>query len=270
MTMARERVNCESLGTVQRVVEVIRYLADHSETTLKEVSVATGLAPSTCHRLLDLLARDGLVARDCARRGYRVGPELLRISAQIQSKQNICSIALPFLRRVVAGCDESCLLGLYLPNDSKLYFAEKAESTRLLRYQVPMNTPLSVLWGASGLAILAYLDEREVERIYAQEKRAPASGEELPARATLDREITLLRRRGYGVTYGQKICGAVGVAAPVFRADGQVIGSLTVTIPQARMRRPDEGRIGELVRSAASELSSTLGAPSRVPARATA
>jgi DNA-binding IclR family transcriptional regulator len=270
MTTARERVNCESLGTVQRVVEVIRYLADHSETTLKEVSVATGLAPSTCHRLLDLLARDGLVARDCARRGYRIGPELLRISAQIQSKQNVSSIALPFLRRVVAACDESCLLGIYLPTDGKVYFAEKAESTRLLRYEVPMNTPLSVLWGASGLAVLAYLNEHEIERIYAVENGAPASGDKLPTRSTLDRELTLLRRRGYGVSYGQKICGGVGVAAPVFRADGQVMGSLTVTIPQARMRRQDEGRFGALVRSAASELSSTLGAPSRVAARASA
>jgi DNA-binding IclR family transcriptional regulator len=254
-----KRPSGESLGTVQRVVEVIRFFAEHGEATLKELSTALLLAPSTCHRLLDLLGRDGFIEQDMARKRYRIGRELFRIAALVQSKHDIRTIALPFLRHVVDACDETCVLSLYLPSEGKIFFAEKVDSSRLLRYQLQMNTPISVLWGASGRAILAFLDKDDVDRIYAMEGRAPASGEPLPARRTLEKELAAIRERGYDMTYGQKVAGAVGISAPVFGIDGKVIGSLCVTVPEARIAAKDRPRLGELVRTTADKLSAALG-----------
>jgi DNA-binding IclR family transcriptional regulator len=213
-------------------MEIIRFFAEHDEATLKELSTALSLAPSTCHRLLKLLGRNGFIESDPTRRRYRVGRELFRIAGFLQSKFNVREFSLPFLRQVVASCNETCILSIYVPSESKMFFAEKADSSRLLRYQLQMNMPMSMFWGASGRAILAFLDKEEVDRIYAMEGPAPATGEPLPARRVMEKQIMAIRRRGYDISYGQKVAGAVGISAPVFGVEGKVIGSLGITVPE--------------------------------------
>jgi DNA-binding IclR family transcriptional regulator len=251
----------EALGTVQRVVEVLRFFAERREATLKELSVALSLAPSTCHRLLDLLGREGLIEQDRVHRHYHVGMEMFRISALVQSRDGIRTIAQPLLRQLVDACDETCVLSLYLPAEGKIFFAERVDSSRALRYLVAMNTPVSVLWGASGRSILAFLDSKTIDRIYAAEGRAPGSGEALPARRSLEKNLAAIRARGYDVTHGQKIAGAVGIGAPVFGVDAKVVGSLCITVPENRIKAPDHSRLGALVRSTAERLSQAVGSP---------
>lgn len=251
----------QALGTVQRVVEILRYFADRGESTLKDLSGSVALAPSTCHRLLDILSLDGIIEHTAARQNYRIGCEFFRIAALVQAKHNIRAIAEPFLSAAVEASNESCVLSLYLPFQGKMIYAEKADSSRLLRYQLPMNVPVSVLWGASGRAMLAWFNKEEIDRIYATEGEAPASGEPLPTRKTLDQLLGLIRNRGYVVSYGQKIEGAVGFGAPVFGVDGTVVGSLCITVPRANVMRRDEARLGRLVQEQAGRLSAALGAP---------
>jgi IclR family acetate operon transcriptional repressor len=251
----------ETLGTVQRVVEVIRFFAERRQATLKELSVALSLAPSTCHRLLDLLGREGLIEQDRVHRHYHVGMEMFRISALVQSRDDIRTIALPLLRQLVDVCDETCVLSLYLPAEGKIFFAERVDSSRALRYLVELNTPVSVLWGASGRAILAFLDSETVDRVYDAEGRAPGSGAALPARRSLDKDLAAIRERGYDITHGQKIAGAVGIGAPVFGVDAKVVGSLCITVPESRIKPADYARLGALVHSTAGRLSQAVGSP---------
>lgn len=253
--------SAEALGTVERVVEVLRFFAENGDSTLKDLSTAIKLAPSTCHRLVDLLGRQGLIEQDTAGRRYRIGRELFRLSALVQSRHDVRSISLPFLRKLVDACDETCVLSLYLPVEGRIFFAEKIDSSMMLRYQLPMNTPMSALWGATGRSIVAYLPKDEVDRIYESEGRAPASGEPLPSRRTLDQQFASIRERGFDISYGQKIEGAVGIGAPVFGIDGAVIGSVGLTVPATRITAKDHARLGKLVRGTAQNLSVALGSP---------
>src|SRR5262249_2152775 len=152
-----------------------------------------------------------------------------------QSKYDVRSVARGFLQRVVEACDETCVLCLYLPTEQQMIFAEKIDSSQLLRYQLPMNTLLPLLWGASGLAILAFLPKEDIDVLYSRTGRAPASGEMRPSRKVLNAELSLIRERGYAVSHGQKIAGAVGINSPVFDAGGSVIGSFGVTVPEQRI-----------------------------------
>jgi len=133
------------------------------------------------------------------------------------------TLALPVLHEVVELCDVTCFLDVYLPISRKMVFAEKVDSSQLLRYQLPMNTPMSVLCGASGLAILAYLPQDQITQILAEERPAPNSGEPVPSRATLDRRIAKIRAFGFAINHGQKPANTVGISAPIFGASGTVV-----------------------------------------------
>lgn len=250
----------ENLGTVQRVVEVLRHLAENGETTVKDVSAALGLVPSTSHRMLDILTSEGLVERDGARRGYRIGPEFYRLAALVHLRHDVRVLARPYLQRAVDACDETCVLCVYLPTEDSMIFADKVDSNQLLRYQLPLNSPMPVLWGASGRAIAAFLPKADIDRIYSRTAEAPASKQPLPPREALEAELAVIRDRGFAVSHGQKIAGAVGINAPVFDATGRVIGSFGLTIPEQRFTPGDEGRLAALVLQQADALSAALGA----------
>jgi DNA-binding IclR family transcriptional regulator len=134
----------------------------------------------------------------------------------------------------------------------------------MLRYNPMMHVPLSVLWGASGRAILAYLPKDEVDRIFAGEGKSPGSGEPRPTRQKLERELAQVREAGFAVSRGQKIAGAVGVSAPIFGSSGSVVGSLSVTVPDTRMTTKYRSMIGKLVAAQGRQLSKALGATSRM------
>ena len=122
------------LGPVVRSLNVVRLLAESGgRTTIQAASAVLDLAPSTVHRLLDILVRDGMVERDKAERSYRIGPELFGIAARIVERNDMRTLALPVLHEVVELCDETCFLGVYLPIPRKMIFAEKADSSQRKR-----------------------------------------------------------------------------------------------------------------------------------------
>ena len=147
-------------GTVARTVRILRFIGERKITTIREASAALMLAPSTVHRLFDLLAREGMIEQDKSERSYRAGAEFFRIAAQVVGRYDLRTIALPIMREVVAACEETCVLGLYLPTLHKMTFAERVDSILLLRYQLPMNIHLSLLSGASGRSILRFPSTR--------------------------------------------------------------------------------------------------------------
>jgi IclR family transcriptional regulator, acetate operon repressor len=253
-------------GTVARTVRILRFLGEKKMTTIREASAALMLAPSTVHRLFDLLAREGMIEQDKSERSYRAGAEFFRIAAQIVGRYDLRTIALPIMREVVAACEETCVLGLYLPTLHKITFAERVDSILLLRYQLPMNIHLSLLSGASGRSILAFLPPDQIELIL-QEERA-GSKKATASQADLVRELKTIRKRGFAVSHGEMISGAMAFAAPVIGAEGWAIASIGVTAPNERMQRVGMRRVSALLLEKARELSLRLGAPAPAPAQA--
>lgn len=250
----------DTLGTVSRTIEVLRYIAEHSDIAIRDVSLALGLAPSTCHRLLDLLQREGMVEHDKARRRYRTGAEFFRLAAQVNMRFDVRTIALPYLHKVVDTCNETCILTLYDENLRKLFLMEKVDSTHALRYQLPMNTPITLMWGSSGRSVLAYLPNEVIDEIYEQEGNSPGSGLQKPSREELDAVLAEIRQRGVATSAGQRIAEAVGVFSPVFRADNRVMGSFGITVPNTRIGAADIDSLCDLIRKQSIELSRAIGA----------
>jgi DNA-binding IclR family transcriptional regulator len=71
-----------------------------------------------------------------------------------------------------------------------------------------------------------------------------------------------IRRDGHLVRTGDRVAGLTGISAPVWRAGGTagaapvLVGSLTLTVPEPRMRPELVGAL----REAAARLSAALGA----------
>ncbi len=239
-------------GTVARAIAVLRAVAESGDgTQIKRISADLGLPASTVHRLLDLLMREGMVERDEEVPTYRTGLEFLRLSSVVTSHHPLQAIAAPLLEQAVASVNETAYLCLYLPRERRLTFAAHVESTHPLGYRVRSHEPQTLLTGASGRSILAFLPADELAAVLAREG--------LAGRLDLAQDLAAIRARGYALSFGQRITGAVGIFAPVFGAGGRVTGSLGFTIPEQRFEPAREASFAREACRLAAELSVGLG-----------
>lgn len=249
----------EQSGTVTRVAMILAAIADaDGEIGVNQVAEKIGLVPSTVHRLLRLLKQAGLVEWNPSNHLYGPGREFHRIAARVIASADLPHLARPFLDGLVADFDETALLGLYLESHDAMTFALRVDGNHALQYRIDMNQPLSLLWGASGKAILAHLDDDVVRRIVANEKPAPAGGQPVPTYDELQGTLVSIRQTGFVISTGEKLSGAVGIAAPVLGSRG-VVGCLCITSPIDRLAE-DAVRAAALdVAGKASALSEVLG-----------
>ncbi|MFQ6684879.1 helix-turn-helix domain-containing protein, partial [Bordetella pertussis] len=186
-------------GTVERIVRLIAFLASQDDDVgVKDIADELQLPHSTAHRLLQQLVALNLMQRVQGARRYAFGPEMYRLGAMISNKVNVVQLASAPLHRIVAYTNESCALALYRDQDATLVFAKQVESANQLRYQLDLYRPVSVLWGASGHAVLAHLPPERVRTLLKKEPLSPTGLAALPARE-LNRDLKQIREQGYSV-----------------------------------------------------------------------
>ncbi|MEM8787205.1 MAG: IclR family transcriptional regulator [Pseudomonadota bacterium] len=246
-------------GTAQRVTTLLTHLADAGgPVTIRQMSDGLGLAPSTTHRLLNLLVEEGFVSHDDRSATYAAGPEFLRVAHRIVAATSPADAAHGVIADLAARYDETVLFGLLLRPAGRIAFVARADGQKKLLYRIEMNTPLSLVWGASGKAALAHMPQQEITGILAREGASPASGAAVPDAAALDAELARIRADGYGISHGEKLPEALGIAAPVF-GPGGVIGSICMTMPNDRAPALPPERLGAEVAQAAADFSARLG-----------
>ena len=246
-------------GTLHRAVQVLAELVDSERDTLgvRELAAALDLPPSSTHRVLNLLASEGLVTRDGAG-SYSLGLPFLRMAWKASARFSVRDVAEPVLRDLVAEVEETALLSVYDRTRRMRMFVVMVEAKHPLRYFITLNEWLPVHVGATGLAISSFLSDQE--RAALLKGPLPASTpRSLTRPADLENEFKSVRQRGYALSHGQRLPGAVSVAAPVWAADGQVLGSVSLTIPEQRFDPASERFLADRVRQAAANVSVGMG-----------
>lgn len=250
-------------STVARVLGMLVFVAQNKgEFGVKDVAQAMSLPHSTVHRLLALLIDGGFVVHSESRR-YRMGPQYLRVARMAMEGNDIAAAALSPMQAIVDACDETVLLGIYHQHSKSLSFVARADPPKPLRYRIRMHGVETLAWGASGRSILAHLPDAAVQEVLSRNERSPGSGKRL-VHAEVRAELAAILERGYAISQGQRIEGAIAISAPIFGPGSAVMGSLTLTIPALRFRAKDELRFSAALMREALALSLSLGYQPRV------
>lgn len=163
---------------------------------------------------------------------FEPGPLALMLLASVQDNYPIARVASPVLRALAAATGERVVLNAYVPSLRAAVCVAMQPGTQPLQYHVDVGEVKSLHAGASGKAVLAQLSDAEVDACLAipLRKVTPLTTVDIP---TLRREVEEIRRAGFAVSKGQRIEGAVGLAAVVVMPGGAP-GSLVITVPEHR------------------------------------
>ncbi len=135
---------------MMKLLDVLSYY--HDPVSLKQLSLETGLHPSTAHRILAAMAATGFVER--AEPGtYRLGIRLLELGNVVKSRINIRESAMPPMQALHQRIGESVNLGVR--QGDEIVYVERTSSGRSsvrVVHLVGARAPLACHGGRQALS----------------------------------------------------------------------------------------------------------------------
>jgi DNA-binding IclR family transcriptional regulator len=247
-------------GTIVRCIRLIEQLAEaDGAITVSKLATQLNLAPSTTHRILNQLRHEGFVSHNASDAAYRPGPGLIRIAALIMASTPFQRAYVHSLEALNEKSDETSFLAIYLPAARKMRLAHVVATRQPIQYVMQVGVAYSLLFGASGRAISAFLPEDVVRRIYEDEANDSESTTRPPPLAELVDEFAKIRAAGYAISSGQRVPGAHAIVAPIFTQDHAIMGAIGLSMPVSRADAVKDATLLPLVRAEAQQLSLILG-----------
>lgn len=244
-------------GTVRRVLLLLSCLADNPGEPINALVRRLNLPRSTVYRLLAMLEANGFVVQD--QEGlFFAGPELLRVAGRVSAEVPYSRLAMPLLRHLSDTFRETSILAIVSRDQLQMFYACTASPPDPMRYNIVLNRPEPLIWGATARALLAFLTPKEIDAAARRRDRSPVGNRPL-VRSELMSALGEIRKQGFAVSHSHRTPDAVGVAVPFFDAFGEVVGDFGFLIPESRY---SEARLGQYVgalREAADAMTKQLG-----------
>jgi DNA-binding IclR family transcriptional regulator len=218
---------------VVRAVAIIEYLADspRRHTGVREIARHLGTGPAAAQRLVSTLAECGVLVKD-ENEGYRFTDDFLRLTRRISGRYGLVDLAEPVLREVAAVTNETALFAEYDRARRQIIFTAMCESLHPVRYVAELHKWMPIHRAASGIAVMAHVGPEELVDAWANaEDELQAGTSPWRDRAELETTLEHVRMRGYAVTTGQRVSGAVGIFAPIRADNGVPLGGIGLNIP---------------------------------------
>lgn len=256
-----------------RDIELLEVLARPEAAAglgVSRIAELAGRDKAQVSRALTTLAEAGLVARDEDTKAYRPGWRLFALATYAAESQ-LAHISAPYLRKVVAGLNETTHLCVLRGNHVLTLHSELA--THAFRGIGWEGTSVDPYNTSAGRALMSEWDPEAITRwweLFPPERAIPPQATAIPVDAQRNPEpVTLpvllqrisdVREYGYAMVDEEFEPGLVGVSAPVYGFRGDIVAAFNVSAPKQRLGGHLRAA-GEFTRSIADQLSLTLGAP---------
>ncbi|MFI1030455.1 IclR family transcriptional regulator [Streptomyces sp. NPDC020951] len=239
------------LARVVRIFEA--FTPEEPALTVSEISRRTGLHVATTSRLVAELVSYGFLTREADRR-VRIGMRMWELATRASPTLSLRDAAMPFMEGVHDVVGHHVQLGV-LDGDEVLFLERLTAPGAVINYtRIAGRLPLHA--SSSGLVLLAHGHADLRRRVLDAPLRCYTPS--TPATATRLRAVLAeVRRQGYAYCPGYVHPDALGIAAPVRDARGEVVAALAVIVPD----EAGATSVVPVVRTAARGISRALGAP---------
>ena len=247
------------IASVDNALRLLVLFRDRPRVRLSEASEYLGVAHSTAHRLMAMLAFHGFVRQEADSRAYVAGPVLTEIGLAAVRELDIRLHARPALEQLAAALGETAHLAV-LEGDSVRYL-DAVESRRALRVAARTGTTLAANCTASGKALLAELSDAEAAALFPGDTALTAlTGRSITTRSGLLAELGQVRERGCAVNVEESEDGVASVAVAVHGPRLAPAAALAVSGPVSRMTSDVIGQVEAELRDRAGWLEAQLAA----------
>ncbi|PAT41026.1 IclR family transcriptional regulator [Vandammella animalimorsus] len=245
-----------SIQVFERMYAILDFLASHAQAiSLKEISEATGLHPSTAHRILNDLVIGRLVERPEAG-SYRLGLRLLELGNLVKARLSVRDVALPLMRELHRSTQQAINLSIH--QGDEIVYIERAFSERSGMQVVRAiggHAPLHLT--STGKLFLAAQEPHWVRAYAARTGLAGNTRNSITKLDVLERELHRVRQSGLAQDREELELGVNCIAAGIYDDQGKLVAGLSISAPTGRL---EESWVPRL-QATASKISAALGQP---------
>jgi DNA-binding IclR family transcriptional regulator len=243
-----------AIQVIERMFALLDVLAQHPDpVSLKELGAATGLHPSTAHRILNDLVTGRLVERPDPG-SYRLGMRLLELGNMVKARLDVRDNAIGPMRELHRLIHQP--VNLSVRQGDEIVYIERAYSER---------SGMQVIRAVGGRAPLhltsvgkLFLSVDEPSRVRAYAARTGLAGHtknSITDVTKLERELSKIRAYGVSRDDEELELGVRCMAAPIRDDSGQLVAGLSISAPADRL---DEAWLIKLT-DVALKISQSLG-----------
>jgi DNA-binding IclR family transcriptional regulator len=218
---------------------------------LKELALASGLAPAKAHPYLVSLGKVGLIEQDASSGHYGLGPlalELGLIGLQQVDPLRLCTARLPELAHKLG---LTMALSIWSPRGPTVVRVEEAPTA--VHATVRHGTVMNMRDTASGLLFAAHRQDPQLQALLDTQDAGPW-GPSQWAQA-----LSEVKAMGLAGSHHAAESGIEALAAPVFNGQGELCVALTALGARGAFDASLSGHTAQCLKQAAAELSAQLG-----------
>lgn len=203
----------ELIKSLMKGVSILEYLnMRKSPATLSEVAYNTNISRAAARRvLLTLVSMDYVQTQG---RNFSLTPKVLKLSSAFSTRESLASVATPYLKEIAKTTGEACSMSV-LQGENIVYVAREA-SDRIMSVNIRLGADFPALYTSMGRAIIANLDDDEVNSRVNSAVLRPLTPKTITSNAELLKRLGEIKAKGYSLVNEELELGLLSMAVPVF------------------------------------------------------
>jgi IclR family pca regulon transcriptional regulator len=222
------------MTTLAKGLSVMRaFSAERSAMTLSEAASVTDLTRATARRILRTLTALGYVAQDG--RHFSLTPRVLELGFGYLSSQSWVERALPLMKELSAGVQESCSAAILQGTD--IIYVARVPTSRIMSVAVTVGSRLPAFHTSLGRAQLGFVEDGELWRRIMALRIEPYTTQTITEPQALFERIKADREQGFSIVDEELERGLRSIAVPVIDRGGVAVAGLNLSTNSTRITR---------------------------------
>jgi len=254
----RENGASGSSKSLQKALRILLYMGQYGpELGVTQVASALELNKTTVHRLLNAMENFELIEKNPDNERYRLGLKLHDLGAKAIESRTLRSEAHGFLVEMGRRSNEA--VSLAVPDRGGVVCLDRVDSPHtVISVRTVVGARFPAHCTAVGKAVLAHLSQVEVDSILAANGLTRFTPHTITRVSELNKNLRLIRERGYALDKQELERGLSGVAAPILARDGRILAAVGIAGPTLRFRGKELARQIALAKETASGISARV------------
>lgn len=231
-----------SLDNALRILNL--YSAEQEDFGVHEAAEQIGVVPSTAHRLLNTLRKEGFLVKDANQ--YRLGVSILALGAVLQSSTPLIHSSHEILKELSIHTNETALLGIR--QNGHVLYINGSNSPNPIGYNAYEGQKFPLHKTSAGKILLAQESPEAIQQYY-------RSIDEQGSYDNIESTLAEIRIKKYAVTKNEPYPGVTSVSSALNTRSGKTIAAIEVIGPSQRFSEKKMPQFIKLIDEATEQLS---------------
>ena len=245
-----------TIPVLGKTFAVIKCISENDDgMTLRDIVKNLEAPKSTVFKILHTLEKELILEKKNDK--YFLGSMLIHYGLHTLSQRDLKAVAKPFLSSLMVDTGETSHLAV--PVGMQTMILDAVLTTHPIRFSSPVGSLFPLYCTSHGKLFLAYNNNFTLKEYVASNTLMKRTENTITRTAALNKELELIRSRGYSMDEGEFIDDIRCCAAAVQDNKGLCIGAVGITSTTITFTKDRIEEISNAVKKAAIKISNEMG-----------